>query len=484
MRSMLTGSLSQGVIIRELSDKVILNIFYYYLEASPRHWPRLAHVCARWRRIVFASQRALHLRLFCTHGTPVQEYLDFWPTLPIVVEYGGSLDLDAPAAEDEENILASLKQSDRVCSISLTVTSSLLEKLSSIERPFSELEGLVLLSQDSVRLTLPSAFLWGPRLRRLHLSKIACPTLLQLLYTSKDLVEIQLHDAIHPWHFSPEALAKALSRMNQLRSFSLHFHTTDSYIAPPPPSGERVLLPVLTCLNFRGLSEYLERLVARIDAPCLADIEVAFFNTPTFDISNLSGFIDRTDMHKSHSRAHILSSERAVSISLVQSGTPTRLELHVLCEPLIVQLSYMAEICIHFSVFLFNVEDLRINTTRLSSLADSHSGANGGWLEPISSFKAVISLRVAGSLSTDVVRALQSPDRRRETVLPALHKLSILQPGPRHAPLREAVASFMTSRRLSGQPIEVEYERLCDISELRDAGTLYYNLSHHQLNAD
>jgi hypothetical protein len=47
-----------------------------------------------------------------------------------------------------------------------------------------------------------------------------------------------------------------------------------------------------------------------------------------------------------------------------------------------------------------------------------------------------------------------------EAALSALQKLYIPQPGPRHAPLREAVVSFMISRRLSGHPIEVEYERL------------------------
>jgi hypothetical protein len=31
----------------------------------------------------------LRLRLFCTHGTPVLKTLDCWPTLPIVVQYGG-----------------------------------------------------------------------------------------------------------------------------------------------------------------------------------------------------------------------------------------------------------------------------------------------------------------------------------------------------------------------------------------------------------
>ena len=47
-----------------------------------------------------------------------------------------------PATEDEDNIMAALKQSDRVISISLIVTSTLLEKLSSIGSPFSELQEL------------------------------------------------------------------------------------------------------------------------------------------------------------------------------------------------------------------------------------------------------------------------------------------------------------------------------------------------------
>jgi len=55
-----------------------------------------------------------------------------------------------PAPEDEDNIMAALKLSDRVISMSLTATSPLLAKLSAIQEPFSELEKLVLLSQENV----------------------------------------------------------------------------------------------------------------------------------------------------------------------------------------------------------------------------------------------------------------------------------------------------------------------------------------------
>ena len=43
--------------------------------------------------------------------------------------------LDPPAPRDEENVMAALKQFDRVGSISLTVTDTLLKHLSKISEP-------------------------------------------------------------------------------------------------------------------------------------------------------------------------------------------------------------------------------------------------------------------------------------------------------------------------------------------------------------
>ena len=118
---------------------MLLNIFHYFLNASPQLWPRLVHICPKWRHIVFAnaSQQALYLRLFYTHGKSVLKTLDCWPALPIVLEYGGSPTLDPPAPEDEDNIVAALKQYDRVSSIHLTISASLLEKLLLLKEPFS-----------------------------------------------------------------------------------------------------------------------------------------------------------------------------------------------------------------------------------------------------------------------------------------------------------------------------------------------------------
>ncbi|KAH9066115.1 hypothetical protein EDB83DRAFT_737477 [Lactarius deliciosus] len=451
----------ERVTIGKLSDQVLLKIFCHYLDDS-LFWPGLAHICRRWRRIVFAS-----FRLHFTHGSPVSKVLDSRPALPIVVNYGGSLALDPPVPEDDDNIMAALKQSDRVISISLTVTKSLLEKLSAIERPFMDLEDLVLLSQDCVRLTLPSTFRWGPRLRCLNSTSIAFPALLRLLYSSTNLVDLQLHEVLYPSYLAPEVLTDVLSGMTQLQSLSLHFLSTTIYPSPPPPVGERAVLPALTRFNFRGPSKYLEGLVAIIDAPRLRDIGITFLDDPVLGDSKLYNFIDRIKMPKSHCRADIISSQSTVSISLIRPGATPCFQLGLFSESLSVQLSFMAQVCVHFSAFLFNVEDLRISATRRPRWEGSH----GRWLELINSFTGIKQLHVAGNLSTHIVGALKLPNNRRETLLPALQKLYIPQPWPRHAPLREAVVSFMTSRRLSVHRIPVEYEQLYQVNEPRTSGT-------------
>ncbi|KAH9172676.1 hypothetical protein EDB89DRAFT_879306 [Lactarius sanguifluus] len=494
------------VTIGELSDNLLLNIFRYCLDVSPQHWPRLVHICRRWRRIVFASQRTLHLRIFCTHGTPVLKTLHCWPAMPIVVQYGGSRELGPPAPKDEDNIMAALMRSGLVSSISLTVTSSLLEKLSSITMPFCELEDLVLLPLDGAQLTLPSTFLWGSRLRRLYLTGIAIPALLRLLYSSRNLVDLQLHEDFVSWQLSPEVLSVALSRMAQLRSLSLHLLYTAHFHASPPLSLGRAVLPLLTQLDFRGTSPYLERLVARIDAPRLGDITLAFLNKNTISFPKLREFIDRTDIHKSHRqahilsseraisieltflnenaisfpelrkfidrieiheshrRAHILSSERAISISWIRPGASPCLKLQLFCEPLSEQLLFMTRVCAHLSNSLFNVEDLCISTTRPLGRGDSDYS---GWRDLFNSFTGVKWFHLDWNHSTNIVRDLQLPNRQYETMLRPLHMLYTPHPGQRHASLGEAVVAFMVSRQLSSRPIEVEYERLFHVNELR-----------------
>ena len=337
------------------------------------------HTCRKWRRIVFATQAALHLRLFCTHGTPVQKGLDCWPTLPIVVHYEGLPALRSLTPEDEDNIMAALKHSDRVISINLVITTSLLEKLSTIEGAFSELQDLVLLSREREPLTMPSTFRWGQRLRRLHSTGIAFSAFLQPLYSSSstNLIDLQLHDAFLPWQFSPVNLKNVLSEMIGLRSLSLHFRSIANYHFPLPPYEIHAVLPVLTRLNYRGSMMYLEGILTIIDAPSLKDIEITS-DDPFLSFPKFKTFVDRIEMYRSYRGTHILSSHLrpTVSISLTQPGAPMHLKLQLLCKPIRMHASSLAQICFDSSPFLFNDKgDLCISITRPPiRMNNSHSG--------------------------------------------------------------------------------------------------------------
>ena len=415
-------------------------------------------VCRRWRQIAFASPLGLKLRLHCTHGTPVLKSLDCWPALPITVKYGGVPNLNPPAPGDDDNIIAALKQSGRVSSISLTVTSSLLEKLSAISETSSELEELVLLSQENMQQTFPSTFLWGPRLRTVHSTGIAFPSLTLLLLPCQDLVDLQLHEIPSAGYFSPEAFTNALSGTPQLRSLTLHllsFPRRRSLHRFSPLPGERIVLAALTHLKYRGTSKYLDSFVGRIDAPLLRNIEITLFSQPTMDALQLGQFIQRTGLHTSLSYAEVEFSAHAISISFTVSDVYTPLRLQISCKQLDWQLSCMAQICDRISPFLFHVGDLEINTAQSPDEQDGIGGAQ--WLDLLHSFKfgAAESFKVNGKLTAGILCALGAANEGNMTMLPSLRQVHLKELTTMDGPSWDSVQSFITSRWTSGRPIEV-----------------------------
>ena len=296
--------------------------------------------------------------------------LGCWPeALPIVVEYGRSPTLGHPVPEDEDNIIAALKQSRRISSIRLTITTSLLKKFSIVKGLFPELADLVVMSQDSWRVTLPSALRWGPRLRTLYLTRVTFPALLKLLTSFINLVHLQLHGVLDDSNVSPHVLTRAFSGMAQLQSLSLLL-STGHHAALPQPLRGRVVFPALTHFDFQGTCTYLDDFVARIDAPRLEDIGLTFFKQ-LLHLRQLRMFVDRISMHKSYSRADIQFSGHAAFISFTQPApSATCLKLHVHHQSSDVQLFSVAQIC-HHSAFMSGVEDLRISAASASNVQDS-----------------------------------------------------------------------------------------------------------------
>jgi hypothetical protein len=136
-----------------LPDDVLLKIFDFYLDGDvdeyvegvvEEQWINLAHVCRRWRSVIFQSPRRLNLRLVCTPYKPVRDTLDIWPPFPLIIYNFDFI------CEDErsclQNIVAALEHSDRVRKIRIeALTSSEMEYVTdsaAIQKPFPELTDL------------------------------------------------------------------------------------------------------------------------------------------------------------------------------------------------------------------------------------------------------------------------------------------------------------------------------------------------------
>ena len=170
--------------------------------------------------------------------------------------------------------MAVLKRIDRVHNIKLREISSLhLEKvLAAMQVQFPVLTDLMFESYDKTESVplVPDSFLGGsaPRLKTLCLRAIPFPGLLKLLLSAANLVEIYLWNIPHSGYFSPEAMVTALSALTSLWSLWLGFQSPRSCPGRRLPFMQPCVLPVLDCIIFKGISEYLGDLVARINYRC------------------------------------------------------------------------------------------------------------------------------------------------------------------------------------------------------------------------
>ena len=268
--------------INTLPDDALLEIFDFYVDQARRYveqWRILVRVCGRWRNIVFGSPCRLDLKLLCDAWTPVRKMLSIWPPFPIVIRSWSP-------GSGEDNVVAALEHNERVCEIELEgVPSSLLEKfLAAKQQPFLALTHLKLCVHiHDEAPVMPNSFLGGstPRLQYLELTGIPFQGLPKLLFSATDLVVLILLDIPHSGYFSPETMVTALSALTRLDSLYLGFQSPRSHPdggrrRSPPPT--RCILPAVTLFYFKGMSEYLEDLVARIDTPHLDDLNIFFFH--------------------------------------------------------------------------------------------------------------------------------------------------------------------------------------------------------------
>jgi hypothetical protein len=464
-----------------LPDDVLLEILNFYVDEDvdedtdeyfqpPQRvkqrieaWITLAHVCRRWRSVVFQSPHRLNLRLLCTPKTRARDTLDIWPSLPLIIRnFGGVFYHKLPGFN---NIIAALEHNGRMCQIKLyDLSISQLECVTAaMQRPFPELTHLGLMASHAEPI-LPDSFLGGtaPRLRSLDLANVPFPGLPKLLLSATRLVNLDLND---PGYTPPEVMATSLSALTSLKYLRLHFQFPQPRPAsgleglrPPPPPLTRSILPSLTEIRFKGDSEYLEEILARIDAPRLDDLRITFFNQINFDTPQLFQFISRRPTLRAPEIGHIAFNFNFEAIivkflSLESEYGVLSVQIPFTAEEW--QLSPVKQACTSTLPPLSTLQDLYIFEDRKYPSRGRDDVENTQWLELLRPFAAVKNLYLCEKFASRIVPALQELVSERTTeVLPTLDNIFLegFQPS---GPVHEGIEKFVAARQLTSHLVAV-----------------------------
>jgi hypothetical protein len=369
---------------------------------------------------MFASSRYLHLELLCTHGTPVncKERLGHLPAFPIVISF-----LDPFLDGDGDDLIAALGHRDRVRIVEISVPLSLFEELATaMQEPLPALTHLRFESDKFVPVempTLPDSFLGGsaPLLETISITGIPFPAVPTLLSSARNLVNVDLCEMPESGYIPPEAMVASLAVLPKLKYLTLGYEWGTSYHDRMRlPSITRTVLPALTKFSFDGHFEYLEDLVALIDAPQLNFLHIDYQdqdNGIDYQIPQLFKFIDRSEILKlsCFRRADVFIEPYAAIVELDRGQSSFRLSI---------QEDAVGQVVNQLSALLFNVDRLFI--TSKSKEEDLGDGIR--WLDLFRPFTAVKVLCIDNELSCHIPLALDSvTDERAAEVLPALKLL-------------------------------------------------------------
>jgi hypothetical protein len=362
--------------------------------------------------------------------------------------------------------MVAFRRPDRLREISLNVPSSIIGPIVEvIQKPCQALESIRISVNDATgpSILVRDAFLGGSatRLREIKLGGISFPfpEMRRVLLSAESLVRLHLSKIPNGVYFSPDDLVAALSTLVQLERLSVGFH---SAVSRPPISmarrpHQRTVLPSLTFLDFYGVTEYLEEFVARIDLPALHQFIITLFNQIIFEIPQFVELIPRLKALLSPTVCNITHFAQSVSLFLNEEGAPQseRGFFETSCRRLDWQLSFVTEISTQLSPLLSSVRIFNIEKDYNSELPTGEEDVDSTqWLELFQQFPHVrlVSVNVEQYVP-GLVQALVTEDVA-EGILPELTSLRL--EGYRQSPSTvETVEQLVTTRRLSGRPIDV-----------------------------
>ncbi len=364
----------------------------------------------------------------------------------------------------------------------------------------------LILHTESTEFVLPKSFLDGdaPQLRHLELHGVSLATLRPLLPSATSLVSLILERVPSSVYFSPESLIAHIRTMLHLQTLSIGFLsaaprpglTNERLLSPGQTSQARIELPTLKQLVYRGVSAYLESLLARIRAPLIQDIDFAFFNQLTLRIPRICTFISdleslqpttaRIDFAQTSAHMLLFTPSASLQSKESQSQSPD-ISISVSCARLDFQVSAMSQICnglsgtnniygmglTHANLAL-PVEELMLGFHQ-SELPEEWRGEDDDNVDPslwrilLTPFRQTRTLRVHVALAADLERALrlrstqlQQDGLEQGVLLPELRTIVLLHADDERvlAGASEALGTFVDERNRAGHLVNVESQDL------------------------
>jgi hypothetical protein len=428
-------------------------------------WYNLAHVCQRWRNLIFGSASYLGLCLVCTFGTPVADMLAHSPAFPLAVDYSNKLrDFEIMfgikknrdiAAEDEEGIMLALEQRDRVRRIRFVNIPLLkLQKfIMAMDEEYPVLEYLILEppKEESTALMFPNT-LQAPHLLQLALFGFVIPVGSRLLTTAMNITTLSLVMTHPSAHFQLQWITfmPQLETLTIISASPVPNRDVERQLMHTPITAH-VTLPNLRKFIFRGVSAYMEAVVRRIATPRLEFLGIVFFNQLTFSVPRLIQFMNATENLRFDSSL-VMFSGNEVHVRLYREKDKAYVHvliISVFCQPLDWQVSLVAQFFNSRSQISPAVDHLTLKQDRPSQ---DNEVDRAEWHKLLRSFNKVKTLHVDDGLVKELARSLRPDDEELPPEL--LPELQELRYSGSYG-TGDAFTPFIDARRSANRPVNL-----------------------------
>jgi F-box-like len=470
---------SPNLTINQLPDEVLLEIFdsyrhginpYDYQWRQKHAWINLAHVCRKWRAVMFASYSRLDLGVSVGPKKPGYIKTILSGPLPIFVDYQ-SVYADVTGSALWRLRAALHHHPNRVRKIAFEGIKANLDKFFKLTNcTFPVLEDLSIQFRGPYDQKIPDTFLGGPdlsdsHLRHLGLFGVSLPSIFRFLLSATALTDLTLHFDDSPRGPSTDtALLACLKGMSCLRSLQLAFLSSSLLDTPSQPSTPKdiVTLSKLTFFRYIGHDTlFLDALVAGLSAPALRDVDIhqcARIWPPM--VVHLPRFINEIEEH--YRVVHVIIQTWVFHLSLL------------------VQLGYIRHWMpgVKFGTISIRPPEsiMRISSalsTRLATAEELHVTFEGAstdvwenlipWRRFLQQFPCVKVLRTEGENNYCIARILlqghEVPDDD-VAFLPALEEIELEEiqedsSSSQCEPELAALDAFISARQQAGCPVEV-----------------------------